>query len=818
MNDNNLDNIFRQLGPHLREYLIEHGVIINESNFFSCIALDHDDAHPSMSIGGKEPFKDTVAHCFSCQKSYNIIHAANIFEKLPIAGPGFFETTLKKLCEKYKIEYEPLNISEDIKRKYQRYNAYKDAVDVLHSKTFIKGVLKSEHPAIKHLLNRGISEESIRKFQIGAIDSTEEYLETLAITGWEDKDWLAAADLTNKKLFSPTGIIIPIFDDKNRPVGFVTRRTDMAENEHGQEKYVNSSNSDIYCKGEILFNLNNCNPDKGALLIVEGYLDAVYLSQCGIQNVAAIGATVLTEAHVNLLLSKGYSKLYVCLDGDDAGIKGTKLAIERIEPYQFFKLYIVDLPEGLDPDSYVRTNGIEAYKQLIHPDHCLTSFIWTLKHHTFEEDPHALAERAIPIIANEEKAITRLRYIKELAQITGITENDIKKDVDILVNQGSNIFLEEVKKINTFVQKQLQVKKIHDTKIVLSDAISRITTLEQLHTKKIDEQTDYIEQLDEIEEKLINGKYKYGLITPNFKQLENLLDGLPFNANLTLMGGRASSAKTTTLTNLALDALKYNEDLVVSYMSIDDTRELMVHKILAMETGMSTSEIKRIIDRSDKDKQLLRNKAKWLRDLSDRFIIVDSKNGTTIEAFEAHVNYLMSDKFKDYKKLMLLDNFHKISIGGTSKQKSESIDNLSQRIKNITQVNNLHTIMTVELRKMGLNDRPSLLDFKDSVQLEYDADIAILFHNDLQVDENSRMIHMGQTYEGDTKVMPIIEMTLAKNKVTGKIGRMGYQLNSHNLRMTEMKYSAFKEKFDNNSKAQKESTFSYSDKKNKQVY
>ena len=114
------------------------------------------------------------------------------------------------------------------------------------------------------------------------------------------------------------------------------------------------------------------------------------------------------------------------------------------------------------------------------------------------------------------------------------------------------------------------------------------------------------------------------------------------------------------------------------------------------------------------------------------------------------------------------------------------VSDQSERIKELTQINDLHLIMTVELRKLeGTESRPKLADMKDSVQLEYDADVVILVHNDHQVKgDESPYVWRGQA-DGSTVHMPYIGARVEKNKITGRTGPFFYKLNSWNLRVSE---------------------------------
>jgi DNA primase catalytic core len=786
-----LSKVFAELDKHFLEYIAEHGKIPNDAGFINCINPKHPDRHPSMHIISGGAHHNTAGYCFSCCSHVDILHAAHFLEGKPLTGIGFYEDTLKYLCDKYKVPYEPIQIDNKTRDIYQKRNGVKDALNIVHGMVFKGTSLNKDHIGIKHLLERGITEESIKKHKIGVVTSYKDYMDAMTNLGYNDPEWLASADLARKDLFNPNGILLPIYDEKKRPVGFVTRNTELKPNDKGDRKYVNSINSDIYTKSEILYNFNNYEPDEGPLWIVEGYLDAVYLDQAGVKNVAALGSTSFTEQHVDLLSRCNVKNIILMLDGDEGGKQGTKLALERITPYQIFKsIRVVELPDGHDPDSFVREKGVSELEKLSHPDTALSPFAWTIKYTTFQDDPIAIVESAIPSIAAEESTIKRMKMIKELSKITGISKDDIKKDVDLKVNAESDKFLEELTEVNKYVQTALNKRKIKDTKGILEEAIIKVKNIELKYNDILDNHSSYENKRGSLWTKITNGEYKYGLMTPKFKKLEEMYDGLPYTTNLTLVGGKPSCGKTTWLNALAVDVVEANDDAAVFFMTIDDTTELMTFKMLAQKTGFATSKIKQYATLLEEEQKMIVNGWRWLEKLSSRFVMADASEGTAPEALEAHIEWFIKE-FPTKKKIFFLDNFHKLTMPN-HKEKKDSVSYLSDRVKNVTRLNDLHLIMTTELRKMDNDSRPTPSDLKDTVQLEYDADSILMLHNDLLVKENTNICWEGQYGTEGTRAMPYIEVYLYKNKHTGKTGGLAYRLNTYNLQVTEDSYATIR--------------------------
>lgn len=789
-----LSSIFKDLDIHFLEYLASHG-IIPDRGFIKCLNPSHPDRHPSMHIIDSGVHANTAGYCFSCHAHYDILQASHVLEKKSLTGVEFFQDTLVSLCKQFNIPYEPGELNPDTMRTYQQLRAYADATNICHSSLFNTRGLDTTHPAVIHLLERGITEDSIKHFKIGGIKSFDDYIEEMNKIGWTNYDFLADIGLANKSLFNPTGIIIPINNEKGKPVGFVTRKTTMEANAKGQEKYVNSTNSNIYHKGEILYNFDTYEKEKGPLVIVEGYLDTIFVQQQGLANVVALGSTVLTDQHVNLLINRGAKNIIICLDGDDGGDRGTKLAITNMAPYKIFKMRIVELPRNEDPDTFVRKNGIEEFKNLTKDGTALSPFAWMLKQTTFEDDPLTVAQQAIPTIAAEESNITRLKMIKELARLTNVAEADIRKDVDSLVNKDSSAYLESLGEVNQFVQVTLGRRKVKDTKSILEDAVLKIKNLEKKHNFNVDTRANFEQKRKSLRDKVESGEFKYGLIAPRFNEFEKLFDGIPYTSCLTVIGGRPSAGKTCFASALCVDIVEANEDAAVFFMTIDDSTELMTFKLLAQKTGYSTSTIKRYATLDIEHKKVIDAAWDWYDSISHRLILADASEGKSTDIMESHADWFCKT-YPNHKKIFLLDSLHKLQAsGGSSKnKKTETVSDVSEKVKEVSQLNDLHVIATVELRKLENSKmRPRPEDVKDTVQIEYDTDILVLVHNDLHVNsDETNVFWEGTDDKGLNCLMPYLEVITWKNKITGKVAGNAYKLTKHNLQLEESKYSIIK--------------------------
>lgn len=790
------EGVIKELIHNLRPYLVSQGVHIDNQGFFSCIHPEHPDNHPSCSINkGNAEYEDQVFHCFSCNRAGNIFNAVHWLEGMPLHDNEFWTITVAELCKRFNIEYKPIELSEDQKREYQDLKAIKDAVGIISSMSWIdqSKTTLTDHVGIKHLIDRGITEETIRKYNIGIITSFSEYAHRMSDLGWKNEDHLQSLGLLRKDIFRKDGFILPIYNLKNRPIGFVTRNTSYQANDKESKKYINSSNSKYYSKGEILYNYNNAIKESGPLYIVEGYMDAVYLNQNGLKKVAAIGATIVTEAHTEMLFDNE-TDIYLALDGDKGGSIGVDVSLQRLCEFKKFHIRIVDMPYNHDPDSFVRENDLKSFLTLP----TMSPFRWSLSKSDYAQDLTTVAEKAIPIIAMENSAISRLRMIQELSTFTSVPEEDIRRDVDRLFQKEQDEYLKDIRDLNEKVVSQLNKRKLTDTISILNNAYSRMTIIQNKHSESLDMQSDYLNRVQLLDQRIRNNEYEYGLLSPHFKQFQNTLDGVPHWANLLLVAGRASAGKTAFITALAIDLIQNNDDLAVFFMSIDDPTELLLQKIVAVYAGISPSEVKRFNYLDPAKRELYERGMDFVKKMSDRFIIVDAKQGTTVDDLENNVNYFCKN-FSDSKKLFLLDNFHKLDlrVAGTQSRTTDGQIESSGRIKDLTTTNDIPIICTVELKKLENEfKRPTRGDMYGAAKLDYDADVVCLMHCDKQVREaggqKTHLVHY-KNIDDVTIEMPYVETNIAKNKINGKQAHICYRYNNYSMQFDEATHNEWEE-------------------------
>ncbi|WBW50386.1 DNA primase [Peptoniphilus equinus] len=302
----------------------------------------HNEKTPSFSVSpNKGIFK-----CFGCGEGGDVISFIMKREHLE------FRDAVKFLADKYGIELQTYHSHDDsLKQDRERaYKAYRQAAIF-----YMQNLTHSRVP-LDYLIRRGIDKKTILQFGLGyALDSWDSLYNHLK--GEYTDDELLRYNLVSKSKRGTcidrfrNRVMFPIIDTRGRVIAFGGRTL-------GQDhaKYLNSSDTPIFNKGEHLYNLHHLKDDAGdKAVLVEGYMDVISLSKSGINYCVASLGTSLTEAQAKLL--KRYNKsVYICYDSDSAGIRATQRAIDILIA-QGIRPKVIELPEGLDPDDFVKAYG-----------------------------------------------------------------------------------------------------------------------------------------------------------------------------------------------------------------------------------------------------------------------------------------------------------------------------------------------------------------------------------------------------------------------------------------------------------------------------
>ncbi|WP_105640072.1 DNA primase [Cronobacter dublinensis] len=390
-------------------------------NYHACCPF-HNEKTPSFTVNGEKQFY----HCFGCGAHGNAIDFLMNYDKLE------FVETVEELAAMHNLEvpFEAGSGPTQIER-HQRQTLY-ELLDGLNG--FYRQALQAQNaePARQYLAKRGLSESVIERFAIGyAPPGWDNALKRFG-TNSENRQSLIDAGMlvTNDKGRSydrfRERVMFPIRDKRGRVIGFGGRVLGDA-----LPKYLNSPETDIFHKGRQLYGLyevQQSDPNPPRLLVVEGYMDVVALSQYDINYAVASLGTATTAEHIQMLF-RVTNNVICCYDGDRAGRSAAWRALETALPYMTDgrQLRFMFLPDGEDPDTLVRQEGKAAFEARMEQAQPLSTFLFnSLLPQVDLSTPDGRAQLstlALPLISQVPGETLRIYLRQELGNKLGILDD-----------------------------------------------------------------------------------------------------------------------------------------------------------------------------------------------------------------------------------------------------------------------------------------------------------------------------------------------------------------------------------------------------------
>jgi DNA primase len=323
----------------------------------------HDERSASFHVSPDEK----LYHCFGCQASGNPFDFVMQTEGLD------FKAALETLASRFGVELQTEDEDpQAAARRQRRERLYSllNRVTTFYARHLWEAAEAAD--AREYLLGRGLTEEILREFRVGYAPSAwDKVLVASRRAGFTEEELLAAG-LAQRSRQSPgriydrfrARIMFPTADARGRIRGFGARR--MSEDEQYGAKYINTSDSDLYHKREVLFGIDLARAHAakaGRMLLVEGYTDVIAFHQAGLRNAVGIMGTSLTEEQVNEL-ERVVKVLELCLDSDSAG-QEAMLRAARLAAGRKLELRVVPLPEGADPADLVVSEGADGLRERV---------------------------------------------------------------------------------------------------------------------------------------------------------------------------------------------------------------------------------------------------------------------------------------------------------------------------------------------------------------------------------------------------------------------------------------------------------------------
>lgn len=406
-------------------------------NYQACCPF-HNEKSPSFTVSQDKQFY----HCFGCGAHGNAISFIMEFDRLE------FVEAIEELARYHGLEVPREKGSRPAMSEEKKQQQQDDYAVMEQVARFFQHQLRqngNSKKAIDYLKNRGLSGDIVKQWEIGyAPDSWDALLNTFGKDPQRIKQ-LVDLKLVNKNDqgrtydFFRDRIMFPIRDKRGRVVGFGGRVLD-----DGGPKYLNSPETRIFHKGSELFGFYSArqkNRSLDTVVIVEGYMDVVALSQFDINIATAALGTATTPEHIQMLV-RATSHIVCCYDGDRAGREAAWRALENALPAlkDGVRISFLFLPDGEDPDTMVRQVGKEAFMEMLNDAMPLSRFFFEnlLKTHNVgtPEGKIALKKAAMPLIESTLGEDQKQMLLEELANHTK-EFNQFKLEKDIKrANQG----------------------------------------------------------------------------------------------------------------------------------------------------------------------------------------------------------------------------------------------------------------------------------------------------------------------------------------------------------------------------------------------
>lgn len=413
----------------------------------------HNEKTPSFHVSvGKGIFK-----CFGCGKGGDSVRFIMEHEK------ATYPEALRYLANKYSIEIaEVENTPEEQAVNDRRESLY--IVSAWAAKFFQQQMLETDEGksiGLSYFKERGFRDDIIKKFELGYSPDVWDALTQNAVSEGYNIEFLEETGLTirkeNEKFYDRFRgrVMFPIHSFTGRVIGFGGRtlKTDKAV-----PKYVNSPESDIYHKSNVLYGLffaKKSIRDEDNCYLVEGYADVLSVHQAGIENVVASSGTSLTIEQIRMIgrFTKNITILY---DGDEAGIKASLRGLDMILE-EGLNVKIVLFPDGDDPDSYVQKFGSAAFKSHIEgnkKDFILFKTSILLKDAGNDPIKRAgIIREVVESIAKIPDGIKASVFVRECSSLLQIEER-------VLISELNKIRLGKIKKDNNFNTPQVQPENV----------------------------------------------------------------------------------------------------------------------------------------------------------------------------------------------------------------------------------------------------------------------------------------------------------------------------------------------------------------------
>jgi DNA primase catalytic core len=770
---------------------------------FKCLNRNHNDNSPSMSVTPR----GSHVKCFSCGFIADPIDLHSHINDRNMHGEDFVNT-VKEVADILEIQYTVADPSPEDIKKEAYYQAYK-AVASLVVERNIDQELYNDKKITSFITERKWSWDVLAKMGVGMLSE-----ETMAkLLSFDINEFNLTARQEGWEIFGPNKLIYCLLDNtKGKVVGFSSRDVTRGKESPIPKYIVSRSEVPTFNKRSLVFNLYNANKamkviDENqrskTLFVFEGQPSSITFAHHGMFNSCAIMGNMPSEEQI-LSIVKASSDITFCFDGDKGGIEGLRRVFKEYSKLLAnCSVKVKSMPEGYDPDEYIRANGINEFMKI--PSSSM--FEWALadaENSGIKDDK--LVTYMAPIIATIGSPITREKNCRTLAIKTDYSLETVLEEVNLIVNKVEINANKKVKDIADEVA--LKIKH---------DPLSAIAILDEAKTKvdlvRSNIRTDVVSGdfcLSQIEEyKLASeaaGADFPGYKLPLLGGLANALNNDWSKGKMFNFGGDENTGKTSFSCFFMYNLVIGNPGLRAIYMTIDDSVQDLYKKFISiagrhLTTGMdgypdgfplTINMVTRpaywtdyLMATSPKDVPKMQKAYglgyAWLEKVikEERLIITGIPFIDKLSDFFGAIRTLRKkypDQDEENNIVAYVDNIHKFSLPPGTVSPHLAWKDISGALKQESVRSACSVGGTLEYNsdktKRGKDNRPTNESLAETRAFRYDTNFLCHLYNHMHhYSVDSPWYHsVKYNWDNQTLKMPTIEAIIGKNKISGDKG------------------------------------------------
>ena len=430
----------------------------------------HGEKTPSFYV---TPAKG-IFKCFGCGEGGDAISFVQQHDGLT------YVEALKHIARKYNIPVEETAVTEEARQENMRAASLQLVNDFARDfyREQLTGSEEGKAIGLSYFKHRGYTDATIAKFALGYAPKSGRALKEAAVAKTYNAQHLTDLGLVTRdgqRDFLRDRVVFPIHSYAGKVVAFAGR---VLRSDTKAPKYLNSPETELYHKSSVLYGLHLARTAirrEDACLIVEGYADVIALHQAGVEHVVATSGTALTAGHIRLI-KRLTQKVVFLYDGDKAGIKAALRGLDLVLA-EDMEVRLVLLPDGHDPDSYVKEHGGQAFKDYVAAEaKDFIAYKSDLVLAEAKDDPikrARLVQEVLKTVAKVPNAILRTEYVRTTGERFGIDEATLVQQLNTYLDER---YREE--------QRRERVEQRNQSRQIAEQAAAEPTREESLATKR----------------------------------------------------------------------------------------------------------------------------------------------------------------------------------------------------------------------------------------------------------------------------------------------------------------------------------------------